>query len=415
MPAPRDVDVYASRYRILLTQGTFHRTGLQLSNVSVVLPFICAQHGIYWAAGLLYPAYTIGAIFGNSMSPFVVERSRHRKHLVVAASSSITAMLIVCNAVVAEIGVLVAAVFIATSLTAGIAAGISKVAYSDVISSKLPELRRGDLVLTQGAVGALVAIATTLLLIPVIGRRNPVSSHVDLLWLGAAGMAAAGIAAVFVGPVQEKSGRPARRFRDTYRDGMVVARDHPWFRRYAVTQLMFVPISLGSTFYSLHAAEQHGNVAGSLHVLVIFACVGLIIGSFLWRIVYRSRFGVRGMLLISALIGSAAAVICILAEVFDVWSQVWMHGLVILLATLANQAVLASAISWINVYAVDHQRATLIGFGAVLVAVETALLGAVLGTIAEKASAIWPVAIILLLNLAAAGVALRAPTRESAE
>jgi len=283
-----------------------------------------------------------------------------------------------------------------------------------VISSKLSELRRGDLVLTQGAVGALVAIATTLLLIPVIGRRNPVSSHVDLLWLGAAGMAAAGIAAVFVGPVQEKSGRPARRFRDTYRDGMVVARDHPWFRRYAVTQLMFVPISLGSTFYSLHAAEQHGNVAGSLHVLVIFACVGLIIGSFLWRIVYRSRFGVRGMLLISALIGSAAAVICILAEVFDVWSQVWMHGLVILLATLANQAVLASAISWINVYAVDHQRATLIGFGAVLVAVETALLGAVLGTIAENASAIWPVAIILLLNLAAAGVALRAPTRESA-
>jgi hypothetical protein len=83
----------------------------------------------------------------------------------------------------------------------------------------------------------------------------------------------------------------------------------------------------------------------------------------------------------------------------------------ILLATVANQAILAASISWINVYAADHHRATLIGFVAVLVAAETALLGAILGGIAQKASAIWPVAIVLLLNLAAAVAALRAPTR----
>jgi hypothetical protein len=280
-----------------------------------------------------------------------------------------------------------------------------------VISSKLPELRRGDLVLNQGAVAALVAIASTLMLVPAIDRGDPGASHGDLLWLGAAGMTAAAIVAVFVGPVHSQSARVARRIRDTYRDGMVVARTHHWFRRYAATQLMFVPISLGSTFYSLHAAQQHGNKPGSLHILVIFMSVGLIVGSFLWRIVYRSRFGVRGMLLISALVGSSAAVICILAEALDAWSQVWVHGIVIFLATVANQAILAASISWINVYAAEHQRATLIGFGAVLVAIETSLLGAVLGGIAEKTSAIWPVMIVLLLNLAAAAAALRAPTR----
>jgi hypothetical protein len=411
MAAAGEVDVHAGRYGVLLTQGTFYTTGLQLANVSVVLPFICAQQGIFWAAGLLYPAYSIGVIFGNSSSPFILERSRHLKHLVIAATSLTMATLILCNALVAVTGVGIAAVFLATSLATGVANGLSKVAFSDVLSSKLTEIRRGNLILNQGAAGALVAIASTLMLVPMLDRRDPVSSHVDLLWLGAAGMAAAGITAVFVGPVHTNSKRPTRRIRDTYRDGLAVARNDHWFRRYVATQLTFVPIGLGTTFYSLHAAQQHANKPGSLHILVIATSVGLILGAFLWRIVYRSRFGVRGMLLISALLGCAAAVICILAEVYDTWSQAWVHGIVILFATVANQAILTAAISWINIYAADHHRATLIGFGAVLVAVETSLLGAVLGGIAQKSSAIWPVAILLLLNLLAAVAAVRAPTR----
>jgi MFS family permease len=411
MAAASEVHVHAGRYGILLTQGTFYTTGLQLSNVAVVLPFICAEQGIFWAAGLLYPAYSLGAIFGNSMSPHILERSRHHKHLVISATSLTMATLVLCNAIVAVTGVGIAAVFLTTSLAIGVANGLSKVAFSDVASSKLTEIRRGDLLLNQGAAGAVVAIASTLMLVPVIDRQDPFTSHVDLLWLGAAGLAAAGITAVFVGPVHPRSARAVRRLRDTYRDGLVVARTHHWFRRYIATQLTFVPIGLGSTFYSLHAAEQHGNIPGSLHVLVIATSVGLIVGAFLWRIVYRSRLGVRGMLFVSALLGSSAAGICISAEALDAWSQVWVHGVVILLATVANQAILTAAISWVNVYAADHHRATLLAFGAVLVAVETSLLGAILGAIAQNTSAVWPVTIVLLLNLVAAVVAARAPTR----
>jgi MFS family permease len=411
MAATDEVGVHAGRYRILLTQGTFYTTGVQLSNVSVVLPFIAAEQGIFWAAGLLYPAYSLGAIFGNSMSPFILERSRHHKHLVVSATSLTMATLIVCNAIVAMSGIGIAGMFLATSLAIGVANGISKVASSEVVSSKLTEVRRGDLLLTQGATGALLAIACTLMLLPLIDGRDPFTCHVDLLWLGALVLAAAAITSVFVGPVHPRSARTPRRLRDTYLEGLTVARTHRWFRRYVATQLLFVPIGLGATFYSLHAAQQHGHQPGSLHVLVIATSVGLIIGSFLWRIVYRSRFGVRAMLLISALLGSAAALICISAQALDTWSQVWVHGIVILLATLANQAIFTAAISWVNLYAAEHHRATLLGFGAMMVAVETALLGAVLGGIAQQATAIWPVVILLLLNLTAVGASLRAPTR----
>ncbi|MBO0680501.1 MFS transporter [Mycolicibacterium sp. S2-37] len=361
---------------------------------------------------MLYPAYSVGTIIGNALSPFIVERSRHKKHLVVAGAAAALAILILCNAIAARTEVLVAAVFLVTSWATGVTNAVSKVSASEVLSGKVGELRRSDLILTQSAAGALIAIALTLGLVPLTGG-DPVAGHVDLLWLGAAAMAAAAVAAVFVGPVHLKSARAARRIHETYREGMVVVRTHQWFRRYAITQLLFVPIALGTTFYSLHAAEQHGDEAGSLHVLVIFTSVGLVTGSVLWRLVYRVA-GARGMLLVSALLSSTAAAMCILAQVFAFWSQLWVHGVVYLLTTVANQAIFAAAIAWVNVFAADHHRATLFAFGSMAVAIESVLLGAILGGIAEKASAIWPVSIVLALNVIAVGAALRAPGRASA-
>lgn len=172
-----------------------------------------------------------------------------------------------------------------------------------------------------------------------------------------------------------------------------------------------MPISLGATFYSLHTAEDHADDAGTLHILVIATSAGLIVGAVLWSFVHRSRFAARGMLVASVLVSSSAAVLCIVGEAIDAWSEPWMHGVVILMATVANQAILTAATTWINIFAAEHQRATLMGFSAVLVAIATAALGAVLGGIAQGSSAIWPVVIVLLLNLAALPAALRAPMR----
>lgn len=402
---------HADRYGVLLTQGTFYTTGMQLANIAVVLPFICAQHGNLWAAALLFPAYSIGAILGNSVSPFVLERSRHLRHLVLAATSLVMAGLLTINGIAAVRGAGISQIFLTTSVALGIASGLSRIAFSDVLSSKLDEIRRGDLILNQSAAGALVAIVSAVMLLPILERRDPLSSHVDLLWLGTVGLVAAGIAGVFVGPIHSHSARAVRRLREVYQDGIAIARSHDWFRRYVAVQLLFVPISLGSTFYSLHTSEDHADDAGTLHILVIATSTGLIVGAILWSFVHRSRFAARGLLVASALVSATAAVICIVGEAIDAWSEPWVHGLVILLATVANQAILTAGITWINIFATERQRATLMGFSAVVVAVATAGFGAVLGGIAQTASAIWPVVIVLLLNLVALPAALRAPMR----
>lgn len=406
------LDAPASRYGVLLAQGTFYNTGQQLSNVSAVLPFILSQRGTVWAAALLYPAFSIGTVVGNAMSPLIVERSRQLKHLVVVATSATMATLVVCTAMVARTGVAIAVVFLAASWAFGAAAGIASVAFADLVSDKLPEARRGGLFLNQGATGAVVAIVSTLLIAPLLAKRDPVDGHVDVLWLGAVGFSAAAIAAVFIGPVRSGSTKvTSRRLHDIYREGMAAAHSEMSYHRFVVIQLLFVPVSLGTTFFSLHAAEHHGGKAGSLHILVIFSSIGLVFGALLWRIVYLT-WGVRGMLVISALLSCMAAVLCIVAQAYHDWSKVWVHGIVFLLTTVANEAIFAAGISWISVFAAERQRATLIAFVGILIAVESSLLGAALGGIAAETAAIWPVTIVLAFDLIAAVAATGAPARE---
>lgn len=411
MTADGDLNARTDRYGVLLTQGTFYTTGMQLANIAVVLPFICAHHGNLLAAALVFPAYSLGAILGNSISPVVLERSRHLRHLVLVATSLTTAALLMVDGLAAVTGSRIGPIFLTTSVALGIASGISKIAFSDVLSSKLNEIRRGDLILNQSAVGAVVAILAAVMLLPILESKDPLTGHIDLLWLGTAGLVAAAVTSIFIGPIHSHSARAARRLREIYREGLSIARSHDWFRRYVAVQLLFVPISLGATFYSLHTAEDHADDAGTLHILVIATSAGLIVGAVLWSFVHRSRFAARGMLVASVLVSSSAAVLCIVGEAIDAWSEPWMHGVVILMATVANQAILTAATTWINIFATEHQRATLMGFSAVLVAIATAALGAVLGGIAQGSSAIWPVVIVLLLNLAALPAALRAPMR----
>ncbi|ORV56296.1 hypothetical protein AWC03_17300 [Mycobacterium europaeum] len=392
----------------LLSQGSLYTAGMQLSNCAVVLPIICAHQGISWAAGLIFPAYGMGAIAGNSMAPAVLQRSGRMRHLLMAVIGATAAALVLLDALIPWTGTLTAAVFLLTCVGAGIVVGVSCVAYPDLVSNKLSAARRGELLLAQGAIGSVLATVVTLLVVPMLAHGDQMAYRRDLLWLGAAGLAASGIAALFVGPMQGTSITARMSVRDTYRQGFAVARTQPWFRRYVITYLLFAPVNLGTFFYTLRAAHHRG----SLHVLIILSSIGLVLGSTLWRKVYRV-FGVRGMLLGSGLLSVAAVVLCTLAESSGQWSNTWAYGTAFFLATVAGQAIFASAISWISVVAAEQHRGTLIGFASALFNVASAVLGAALGALAQMRGTVWPDVILLTLTVAAAVAALGAPAPEA--
>ena len=392
------------RFGRLLTHGVFYSAGVQLSNVSVVLPYISAGRGITWLAALVYPAYQIGKMVGNAVSPCIVHRSRQYRHLALAAATAAMAVLIGLNAMV-SVGGATPVVLLITSSLLGVGTGIANVAAADVASSTLSDARRGDLLLGQSAAGSLAATVITLLIVPLLVHGDSFTQSVDLLWFGAAGMAAAGAAALFIGPVRVPTTAVRRSMQDTWRDGVRAARSQPWFRRYALTQLMFVPVSLSTTFYSLRAAQGGDN----LPVLVVVASAALLVGSALWRAVYRA-FGVRGMLMGSAVLSTTAAVGCLVAELLDGWSSEWVVAIVFLLATMANQAVYTASITWVGLLADSCDRAALIGLGAALIAVASCITGAVVGDIAQDHSGSWPVVVMLALSLVAILAGRHAPS-----
>ncbi|BAX91257.1 hypothetical protein [Mycobacterium shigaense] len=391
-------------FRRLLSQGSFYTAGMQLSNGAVVLPFICAHQGLTWVAALLWPAFSLGDIVGNTVSPAVLQRTGHRRHQLLAAIAASVAALVVCDAVIPWNGALVAAVFMLTCAAVGVLLGISGVAYPDMVSSKLSAARRGELVLFQGAIGSVLATVVTLFVVPMLSHGNEMTYRRDLLWLGAAGLGASAVVALFIGPMRSTSVPARAKMRDTYRQGFAIARTQPWFRRYAIACLLFAPVTLGTTFYALRTAHH----SGSLHVLVILSSIGLVFGSPLWRCVYRG-FGVRGMLLGSALLSVAAATLTLAAESSGQWYHMWAYGTVFLLATVAGQAVFAAAISWISVAAAEPHRGTLIAFSSTLVAVESMVLAGWLDGIAQNHSTVWPDIVVLVLAIGAALASLSAP------
>lgn len=400
-------DISATSYARLLAQGSIYSSALQLSNVSAVLPFLCAQWGSLWVAGLLYPAFGVGIVAGWAASPFIMGRSRHLKHLVFAGGTTSMALLTVCAVVSAQNRLFIDAVFVVASAALGIAKGISDGAHAELVSAKLPGTRRSQLILGEYAISAVVVAAATLAVVPLLSRTLPASPDAIVLWLGAVGMLGAAVAALFVGPIHAHTARIIPRISDVFRRGIRVARSQRWFRRYTLIQLLFVPVTLGTTFYVLYAPERT-QTGGRLSLLVISGSAGLLTGSYVWRVVYRRR-GVRGMLVGSSLTAISAAVICTLAQVSGTWPQVWIHGPVLALAAAADQAVYAAAIAWMGASADEHDRPTLMGFAAALVALASSLVGVLLGGIAQNTSAIWPVTVVLALSLVAIGPAMRTP------
>lgn len=408
--APTVESALARPFKRLLAQGSFYSTALQLSNVSAVLPFLCAQLGSVWIAALLYPLFCIGIIAGYCAAPFLLGRARHLKNLVFAGGAVAMAIFISCTALAVQRGIWINAVFMVSSAALGITKGISDGAHTEVVTARLTISGRTRLILSEYSVSTIVVAGATLFLLPAIVPREGNGMRVTLLWCATGCMLAAAIAALLVGPTAAHSRFPVSRIREMFTQGMQAVRTQHWFRRYVGTQLLLVPVTLGITFYSLHASAQAGHGNGRISVLVVGSSLGLLIGSWLWRVVDRAA-GVRGMLVGSSTLAVMAAMVSLVAVASHSWSNAIVNGLVFLMAAAADQAVYTSSVAWVGMFAPEQERPMLMGFGRALVAAAASVAGVVLGGMARRPDAIWPIIVVLGLSAIALNAALRAPSR----
>jgi hypothetical protein len=86
---------------------------------------------------------------------------------------------------------------------------------AEIISRMLARERRNRQLLNQETIGAVLTVARTLLILPLMSGRDPVEGRIDVLRFGASAM-----------------------------------RTQSWYRLFLLTQIVLFPIGLSMTFFS---------------------------------------------------------------------------------------------------------------------------------------------------------------------
>ena len=405
-PSPR-------QYRIVAAEGVASNLASQLTAAAVVLPFIAvALGGPLLAATLIYPVFTLANLTGAVMTPRILSSGRSSKTMLAVAVAGL-AVLTAANAVgSAVLGEGMATGFVATAAAIGFLAGVSTVCFLDVVAGALQPGQQSRLPVLQSSLGAALVLLVTFLDRWIFGSEGGASDHIRLLWLGAlALLVAAGTCLLLQAAPRPKP--TAMRLRGGLRRGFALARRTPWLRRYLLVQTLFLTVSLGSAFYSAHGATMHGGVGGSLHLIVAVSSVGLLVFAVVWAPL-RPRITLRGMYWLAGGLAFLAASLCIVAEMFRLTSAPWIYGIVLAMAAVSALAVSTAKQVWLLRNAGDD-RLLIISFSQMVVGVASALIAGGLAALAHVQGAIWPVWLVLVLDVLAMTMIRWAPRLRMAD
>ncbi|HEU5000354.1 MAG TPA: hypothetical protein VFT68_15540 [Lapillicoccus sp.] len=410
---PPDVEPPPRNYLLLLGQGASYGLAGKLASTNVVLPFLCAAlGGSLLVAGLLDPLNTLGSLVGFSVAPAVLS-TRMASRVVLAlmdiAAGALLFVLAGVSLALPDRGLAVDIVFVAVAFGSGVTSGIGIVAFTDILARGIHHDRRSTLLLTQAAIGgalaSVVAIATTWL----FASRDPIVGHISLMWFAGGFLVLAGVFTFSVGvehvPIE---GGKRRSLVTTLKDGAAAARRYAWLRQYLTRQILFLSVALATTFFSIRVAALHGSVPGSLAVLIAVASTALVAGALLWKRVLKSR-GYRGMLVGGTLCSTLAAAGAVTVERLGLVGSPFVHAVFILLATLAADAVSVAKSAYLVEHAAPAELPELSAFTQLVIGLASAVVAAVIATLAQVHGTVWPAAILLGLNIIAVVAASRTP------
>ena len=389
-------------FRTLLASGTLFSAAVQLTSVTTVLPYVCADLSApSVVVALLVPLFTAGVLGGNIFASRVL-----------GWGGSITALLFGV-AVVQTLLVAINATAVAfmpekvsfypllvTAGVLGLASGCSQIFVPLLISALLSPERRVALLLREAGFGAAIMTLVSAFSAGFLSSQPADLDDAELLGIGAAFMALSTLWFLALrpsGPLTVGESVPTR---EVFRRGFTYLRRQRWFRRFMLTQLLFTSVTLAPMFYAIYSSEALGADNNKLDNILIFVGLGLLAGIAVWGFI-RRRFHTRGMYLCSALIAICAAVLCTLMQIFRLLPPVWIFGLTMLLVAVASQAVGPAAQDWIFSETAEEDRVVVVSYTQIIASVAAIVLGFIFGFVAGYGSAMWPLAIMLGVNVAA--------------
>lgn len=388
----------------------------KLASTNIVLPFLCAAlGGSLVVAGLLVPLSTIGTLVGYTLGPTALAtrmRSRTVMALMSVASAALLFALATVSLTMPDRTLAVNLTFVVVALGTGLTSGIGSIAFTDVLARGVHPERRSTLLLTQAALGGALASVVAILSAWVFAGRDPIVGHIALQWFASAFLLLSAGCAFFI-VVEHVPGKTGHRpnLAATFRAGIAATRRYAWLRQYLVRQILFISVTLATTFFSIRTAALHGSVPGSLAVIIAVTSISLVVGALLWHRVLRVR-GYRGMLIDGTICSTVAAFGAVAIERLGlVGESALNHAVLLLLATLAADAVSVAKSAYLVEHAPPAELHELSAFAQLTIGIASAVLAAAIATLAQIHGTVWPPAILLGLNLFAVGAAWRMPRK----
>jgi hypothetical protein len=403
-------------FTLLLLQGSSYGMAGKLASTNIVLPFLCAAlGGSLFVAGLLVPLGTIGTLVGYTLGPTALAtrlRSRTVMALMSVASAALLFALATVSLTMPDRALAVNLTFVAVALGTGLTSGIGSIAFTDVLARGVHPERRSTLLLSQAAVGGALASIVAVLSAWVFASRDPIVGHIALQWFASGFLLLSAGCAFFIvmEHVPSKTGkRPS--LAASFRAGIAATRRYAWLRQYLVRQILFISVTLATTFFSIRTAALHGSVPGSLAVIIAVTSTSLVVGALLWHRVLRIR-GYRGMLVDGTICSTVAAFGAVAIERLGlVGESALNHAVLLLLATLAADAVSVAKSAYLVEHAPPAELPELSAFAQLTIGIASAVLAAAIATLAQIHGTVWPPAILLGLNLFAVVAAWRMPRK----
>ena len=399
-------------FHTILGQGTVFDVSDQLTSPKLFLPFLYMALGApILFAGLILPVVQVSNLLSQMVSaPLLVRPLLRKWYMILGIVATAVALIVVAIASYSAQAVWLAPLFLFAAAIMGTSQGLSTLAYQDLIGRILPRDRRGRLLFSQGALAAVFTIIIAVASKYLGEHPDAIGEHLEMLWAGIALTLLAALLTILIRetPPQNASAQraPAPKATDAkkgllldYLARLGAALGIDWFRRFLIARMLFLSIEMAMPFYALHAAAYHAGHKGSLSTFVIGSSLGIIAGDMLWQRV--ARVSMPAVMALASLIACAAGALAITTFFVPDLRLVWMHGGVFLLIAMANEGTRNARKLYIVEFTSTEERPYYIALSNVFIGVFGAIASFGFGVLAHLQHVIWPIWLIVGINLMA--------------
>lgn len=405
-------------FRVLLTQGTAVDVVRTVAGPQLVLPYLYVALGAPTVfAGLLIPFVQIGRLLSQlAAAPRIAATSTRKSYMVLGTAIMALALIAVAvTAVRVQGAVLLVFLFLGFAAVLGVGQGVSRLAFQTLLGGMLSRRRQNMLLLLQLAFSGILVVAMAAASEIGAGPGDAIAHHISLLWIG---IAASGVSLILTFGIREppeiqtghRGGDVADRSGPEHQvvwHGLSLLREMRWFRQFCAFRCMLLSVELALPFYAIHVAAHHGQTRGTLHVLVIAYGIAMIVSGVVWQ--RQSDLPLRYAMSLAAIVAALGALVSVTIELIPGIGTYYGYAIVFFLVGLAMQGTGVARKVYLLAIAPPVDAPYYVSVSNVITGIVAIGFAFVLGAVAHLVHTMWPIVILMALNISTAAYALALP------